>query len=167
MSIVRDKRPIQVLFVCLGNICRSPTAQGVFADLVANAGLSQRIAVDSAGTGDWHVGRPPDPRSQQAALSRGYQLAHLRARQVTAGDFERFHYILAMDQSNLDNLRGLCPENYEGVLDLFLSFTGESSGIDEVPDPYSGGAKGFLQVLDLVEDATQGLLAHIRRDHLD
>jgi protein-tyrosine phosphatase len=146
-----------VLFVCLGNICRSPTAHGVFSHQVAEAGLSGKIVVDSAGTGAWHVGEPPDARAAAAALLRGYDLSPLRARQVTPSDFGRFDYILAMDRGNLSHLEALCPEGYTGQLGLFLDFH-PASPIKEVPDPYYGGDEGFEEVLDLVERAGEGLL---------
>lgn len=157
--------PIGVLFVCLGNICRSPTAHGVFAQRVERAGLAGAIRVDSAGTGDWHLGLPPDPRTQRAARERGYDLEHLRARQVALADFRNFSYILAMDNTNLRNLERLRPNWYCGELDLFLR-AGGYSGALEVPDPYEGDARDFEQVLDLAEVAADGLLAAIRTRHL-
>ncbi len=157
---------VGVLFVCLGNICRSPTAHGVFAALVAQAGLAGHIRVESAGTGDWHLGQPPDRRTQLAARTRGYDLGQLRARQVRAADFEQFQYILAMDRANLANLERLRPPGHPGILDLFLNY-GRDLPVDEVPDPYHGTTKSFEQVLDLVENAARGLLAHIRKHHLE
>lgn len=158
-------KTVNILFVCLGNICRSPTAHGIFQGLVDQAGLAERIFVDSAGTGDWHIGRPPDNRARQAALGRGYDLGHLRARQVTAEDFERFDYVLAMDESNLGNLSALKPNSYRGNLALFLEFASRRD-YREVPDPYYGGEENFELVLDLVEDAAAGLLGHVRRTYL-
>ena len=155
---------IGVLFVCLGNICRSPTAHAVFAHRVAAQGLADRIRVDSAGTGDWHAGESPDERSQQHALRRGYDLAPLRARQVVAGDFREFEYVLAMDRSNLANLERMRPDGFKGELRLFLPYG--TSDVLEVPDPYYGGARGFETVLDLIEDAADGLLDHLRRNRL-
>lgn len=155
---------ISVLFVCLGNICRSPTAEGVFRKKVAQAGLTQAISIDSAGTGDWHIGHPPDSRAGAAAGARGFPIDDLQARQVSADDFSRFDYVLAMDRANLSDLQALCPEDYTGHLSLFLDFLpGNRTG--EVPDPYYGGANGFEQVLDLVESAADGLLSHIREKH--
>ena len=153
---------IQVLFVCLGNICRSPTAHGVFESLVRDRGLSDRVRVDSCGTGSWHVGEAPDQRASREAARRGYDLGHLRARQLHPEDFQRFHYILAMDNSNLEDLRAMCPPDYSGHLGLFLSFA-DGYGEQEVPDPYYGGADGFSHVLDLVEAASEGLLQEISR----
>lgn len=151
-----------VLFVCLGNICRSPTADGIFRELVANAKLDQKIMVDSAGTGAWHIGKAPDSRTVAAARTRGYDLSVLRARQVTARDFDEFDYVLAMDEANLSDLQQLKPAHFTGHLGLFLEF-GARGDYREVPDPYYGGRDGFELVLDLVEDAAQGLLKHIRQ----
>lgn len=152
--------PTRVLFVCLGNICRSPTAHGVFETLVENRGLAASIEVDSCGTGGWHVGEPPDRRATAEAKQRGYALAHLRARQVAAADFERFDYILAMDNSNLAHLEGMCPAGFEGHLGLFLPFAGDPHTA-EVPDPYYGGDEGFTRVLEMIERASEGLLQEI------
>lgn len=154
---------IEVLFVCLGNICRSPTAHGVFAEKVSARGLAGNIRVDSAGTSGWHIGEPPDPRSSQAAALRGYDLSGQRGRQVSASDFDRFHYILAMDKSNLANLRRLVPARFSGTLDLFLPFANDLPA--EVPDPYYGGGDGFERVLDLVEVASDALLDHLIATH--
>ncbi|GAB3272234.1 low molecular weight protein-tyrosine-phosphatase [Parahaliea aestuarii] len=150
---------VRILFVCLGNICRSPTAHGVFEQMVAARGLSARVEVDSCGTGDWHIGRAPDQRAQAAAAARGYDLQHLRARQVSPADFDRFDYILAMDESNLRDLQAMRPASFTGHLGLFLPFA--DSPEREVPDPYYGGDEGFDRVLDLIEAASSGLLAEI------
>jgi protein-tyrosine phosphatase len=155
---------IEVLFVCMGNICRSPTAEAVFRDMVEKAGMGRRILIDSAGTHDYHIGKPPDARAQSAALQRGYDMSASRGRQVQSADFDRFEYVLAMDNANLDILRRLRPHDATGHLGLFLEFS-TRDGEREVPDPYYGGASGFKHVLDLVEDASAGLLAHIRREH--
>ncbi|MBK8971558.1 MAG: low molecular weight phosphotyrosine protein phosphatase [Hahellaceae bacterium] len=150
----------RILFVCLGNICRSPTAEGVFRQKVAQAGLTSRIEVDSAGTSAWHIGSAPDPRSCEAAQRRGYDLSSLRARQVSPPeDFEQFDLILAMDRENLVNLQRICPADQLSKVKLFLDFA--SAGVREVPDPYYGGAQGFDQVLDLVEAASDGVLAYL------
>jgi len=151
-----------VLFVCLGNICRSPTAHGVFARQVQAAGLEDSVRIDSAGTGAWHVGEPPDSRATASALARGYDLSPLRARQVTPADFDHFDYILAMDRSNLSNLQVLRPDRYRGHLGLLLDFH-PGPPVREVPDPYYGGTDGFEEVLDLVEAAGEALLAELRR----
>jgi protein-tyrosine phosphatase len=150
----------RVLFVCLGNICRSPTAHGVFENILEQRGMAHAVEVDSCGTGDWHVGGAPDSRSAAEASKRGYDLSQLRARQVQAADFTRFDYILAMDHLNLADLQAMCPKNYSGHLGLFLPFA-EESVTEEVPDPYYGGADGFSHVLDLVEAASEGLLRQI------
>ncbi|MCZ6829676.1 MAG: low molecular weight phosphotyrosine protein phosphatase [Gammaproteobacteria bacterium] len=149
-----------VLFVCLGNICRSPTAHGVFQELVKAADLQDRIQVDSAGTGAWHVGEAPDQRATAAARARGYDLSSLRARVVSVADFSNFDYVLAMDQQNLGNLQAMAPADYRGHLGLFLDFHSHPL-LREVPDPYCGGNAGFDQVLDLVEEASRGLLKAI------
>ncbi len=155
---------VSVLFVCTGNICRSPTAAGVFAELVQRAGLQDRVRVDSAGTHDYHVGKAPDARSQRAAARRGYDLSRQRARVIQAEDFEEFDYILAMDRGHLAILRRQCPSQHRGKLQMFMSY---SVGLEteEVPDPYCGGSGGFEIVLDMVELASEGLLEHIRRNH--
>lgn len=152
---------MKVLFVCLGNICRSPTAEAVFRYQVAAAGLEERIHIDSAGTADWHRGKSPDNRSCQFARHRGYDLESLRARQVCAEDFERFDLILAMDHDNLAHLQALRPASARAELDLFLKRYG--LGCDAVPDPYYGGDDGFEHVLDLVEQAGSALLKEIKR----
>jgi protein-tyrosine phosphatase len=151
---------VSVLFVCLGNICRSSTAHGVFETLLDQRGLSHRVRVDSCGTGDWHVGQVPDPRAVAEAGKRGYDLSHFRARQVRASDFRRFDYVLAMDRMNLADLELMCPADFAGHLGLFLPFAAEVV-TEEVPDPYYGGADGFSQVLELVEAASEGLLQQI------
>ena len=151
---------MKVLFVCLGNICRSPTAEGVFRHKLRAVGLEDRVQVDSAGTGDWHVGKAPDSRTRQAALRRGYDLSAQRARQVEVTDFQRFDLILAMDQSNLRNLQALRPADARADLDLYLRRY--ELALDEVPDPYYGGEDGFEQVLDLIEQASDALLVEIK-----
>ncbi|WP_299179118.1 low molecular weight protein-tyrosine-phosphatase [uncultured Neptuniibacter sp.] len=152
---------VKVLFVCLGNICRSPTAHGVFQKMVEQQGLEDHIVVDSAGTAAYHVGNPPDRRSTEAAKQREYDLSVLRARQAIIADFSEFDYILAMDFENLSNLKAIQPAGYQGHLGLFLDFSEMQE--DEVPDPYYGGAAGFEHVLDLVESASFGLLQHIKK----
>ncbi len=151
----------KVLFVCMGNICRSPTAHGVFLKIIKDQLLNNiMIEVDSAGTHAYHVGEQPDPRSQSAALRRGVDLSSLRARKVNERDFECFDYVLAMDYENYSNLERICPAGFEHRLRLFLDFASEFEE-KEVPDPYYGGDKGFEHVLDLVEDASRGLLKEI------
>lgn len=155
---------VNVLFVCMGNICRSPTAEAVFRHLVGQAGLLEYIRIDSAGTHDYHIGDAPDARTQRAASQRGYDMSLLRGRQVEVADFADFDYVLAMDNANLSILQRLRPRDARGHLGLFLEFA-EHGGGREVPDPYYGGADGFERVLDLAEAAAQGLLRHIRQQH--
>ena len=156
---------VKVLFVCTGNICCSPTAEGVFRSLVDGAGLGGKIEIDSAGTGAWHVNESPDDRSQEAALARGIDLSAIRARQVTKNDFENFDYILAMDQGNFQRLAGLCPPDFDKRLTMFLGYAPDIKQTD-VPDPYYGGERGFELVLDMIEAASQGLLKDVRENHL-
>jgi len=150
------KSKISVLFVCMGNICRSPTAEGVFRHHVSKAGLDERVVIDSAGTHAYHVGEPPDRRAMAAAERRGMSLQGIRARRVADKDFDRFDYIIAMDQDNYMRLQDQSPPEHHSKLRLFLEFS--SAEEREVPDPYYGGAAGFERVLDLVEDASRGLL---------
>lgn len=149
---------VRLLFVCMGNICRSPTMEGVARVLIENAGLAERFELDSAGTHDYHVGEPPDKRSQQAALQRGYDLSALRARQVADEDFVRFDRILAMDLRNLAALQQRCPPSFRHKLALFLDYA-EGFDEQEVPDPYYGGVVGFETVLDMAEAGARGLIA--------
>jgi protein-tyrosine phosphatase len=151
-----------VLFVCMGNICRSPTAEGVFRRHVEEAGLSKVIAIASAGTHGYHAGDPPDRRAQAAALKRKYDLSRLRARQVQAADFEKFDYVLAMDRDNLAYLKREAIPELRHKARLFLEFG--TSGKLDVPDPYYGASAGFDHVLDLVEDASRGLLSHLQEE---
>lgn len=153
---------IRVLFVCLGNICRSPTAEGIFRKLVEDKDLAQSIDVDSAGTSDWHIGEPPDTRAQATALSRGINLATLQGRKVTSDDFRRFDYVIAMDSANHQKLLALCPPGQESRLRMCLSFAPET-GLLDVPDPYYDD--GFDRVFQMLEAASQGLLAEIRQTH--
>lgn len=156
------EKPASVLFVCLGNICRSPTAEAVFRERVARAGLAKHILVDSAGTGNWHVGEPPDHRAIAHAARRGYDLTSLRARQVSRDDFRRFRWILAMDEANLRDLKGLRPPAFGGHLGRLLDFAPQL-GLRDVPDPYYGAVDGFERVLDLIEEASEGLLEQVGR----
>jgi low molecular weight protein-tyrosine phosphatase len=157
-----DPLPTNVLFVCLGNICRSPTAEGVFRAACAQLGLADHVFADSAGIGEWHIGSPPDRRAIQAARKRGYDLTGLRGRQVTAADFDRFGWILAMDLSILRALEAMRPEAYDGHLGLLLDLV-PAAGVREVPDPYYGGLDAFERVLDLVEQASEELVIRVRR----
>ncbi|MFV2057606.1 MAG: low molecular weight protein-tyrosine-phosphatase [Thiohalomonadales bacterium] len=152
---------VQVLFVCMGNICRSPTAEGVFQKMVDDANLSDRLSIDSAGTHAYHVSEPPDPRAQSSAKSRGYDLSYIQARRVKTLDFDNFVYLIAMDKNNLDYLESICPPGREGRLSLFMSYAPDT-GVAEVPDPYYGGNKGFEYVLDLIEAASRGLLSVVQ-----
>lgn len=152
-----------VLFVCMGNICRSPTAEGVFRKLVADAGLAERIHSDSAGTHAFHAGSAPDRRAQAAAERRGFKLGDIRSRPITADDFERHDYILAMDLDNLENLHETAGGEHRDKVMLFLQFA-EGDPQTEVPDPYYGGAAGFERVLDLVEQASRALLETLQSD---
>lgn len=156
---------IKVLFVCTGNICRSPTAEGVFRALVAAEGLAGHIATDSAGTHSYHVGEPPDGRSTAAARARGIDLSDLRARKVRPGDYDEFDLVLAMDRGHADILRRQCPPQRAERVRLFLDFAPDL-GIKDVPDPYYGGGDGFERVLDMVEAGARGVLEHIRRTML-
>jgi len=150
-----------VLFVCLGNICRSPTAEGVLRELAARAGVSDKLLVASAGIGDWHVGEPPDRRAIAHAAKRGYDIRKQRARQICEADFERFKWILAMDQDVLRGVNEVRPRSHEGHVGLFLDIA-PSLGTRDVPDPYFGGADGFERVLDLIEAASDPLLEKVR-----
>ncbi len=155
-----------VLFVCMGNICRSPTAHGVFQKMVNRAGLSHEIIIDSAGTYGYHIDKKPDARATEAASKRGVDLSNLRARKVIAEDFEKFDYILAMDEENYADLITQSVSLYHQKISLFLEYSENKSAL-EVPDPYYGGAQGFEEVLDLVEEASIGLLAHIKLSDLN
>lgn len=154
-------KKIKVLFVCMGNICRSPTAEGVFTKLIEEEGLSHLFEIDSAGTHAYHVGEQPDSRAQKAARERGIELQHLRARKVIFGDFEDFDYLLAMDADNYSILAEVCPEEYRGKIYYFLDHAPHLN-TREVPDPYYGGRYGFERVLDLVEEASRGFLNRLK-----
>ena len=156
---------VKVLFVCMGNICRSPTAHGVFRALVEKEGLTERIDIDSAGTHAYHVGNPPDRRAQATAQERGIDLSDLVARRVAPEDFEVFDYVLAMDQDNYLSLAEICPDHHVDKIHMFMDFA-DRMRTREVPDPYYGGPAGFDRVFDLVEAASLGLLQEIRARHL-
>ena len=155
--------PVKVLFVCMGNICRSPTAHGVFQALVDKHDLGAAIQVDSAGTHSYHVGNPPDPRSQATARQRGVDLSGLRARRFVSADFNEFDYLLAMDKENFADMRAIKPEDASARLQLMLEYSQQFSQ-REVPDPYFGD-DGFELVFDMIDDAARGLLRHIRNEH--
>ncbi len=149
----------------MGNICRSPTAEGVFIKHVENAELADKIDTDSAGTHAYHIGETPDPRAQKSALARNIDLSKLRARKAVADDFTEFDYVIAMDTENYEYLLGICPSGCEHKLSLFMSYAPHTVA-EEVPDPYYGGPKGFENVLDLIEQASSGLLHHIKQKHI-
>lgn len=152
---------MKILFVCLGNICRSPSAEAVLRAIAAREAPDLFLEIDSAGTAGYHIGDAPDTRSQAAALRRGYDMSLLRARVVEPADFERFDLVLAMDENNYAVLRQRAPAAYRERVKLFLDFAPDC-GMSEVPDPYYGGPAGFEHVLDLVEEASRGLLMHLR-----
>lgn len=151
---------VKVLFVCLGNICRSPTAEGVFRALVEEKGLADRVEIDSAGTSGWHQGELPDPRSREEALRHGVDLSNQRSRAVVPNDFQHYDYICAMDRANLKELTRACPGGLESKLYQFTQFAPELN-ITDVPDPYYGGERGFENVYNIVEASARGLLKHI------
>jgi protein-tyrosine phosphatase len=155
-------RPVRVLMVCTGNICRSPTAEGVLRRKLAQAGMAEQVEVESAGTVDYHAGSPPDHRAQQSALRRGYDLSRQRARQLRASDFERFDLLLAMDTEHLDRLVDMCPGPLVGRVKLLMDYSPTRARGISVPDPYYGAPAGFERVLDMVEEACEALLADLR-----
>lgn len=159
-----DSKVIKVLFVCTGNICRSPTADGVFADKVSKAGLSDEITVDSCGLSAYHVGELPDPRSREMAQSRGYDLSQIRSRKIKPADYAQFDYILAMDDGHLRDMRRQAPSESQQKIELFLDYHPKLSG-QSVPDPYYGGANGFTHVFDMIEETCDRLLTHLRDQH--
>jgi protein-tyrosine phosphatase len=156
---------IRVLFVCLGNICRSPTAEGVFRDLVGRAGLSDKIQTDSCGTSGWHRGDPPDNRAREEARRRGIDIEDLKSRETRTSDFADFDFIIAMDRNNFDTLHIKSPPEHASKIQMFLSFA-SGIGTTEVPDPYYGGPDGFSDVFDMIDVASNGLLQHIRDTRL-
>ncbi|MEI8236910.1 MAG: low molecular weight protein-tyrosine-phosphatase [Methylococcaceae bacterium] len=154
---------IKVLFVCMGNICRSPTAEGVFTHLVHSQKIAPLFQIDSAGTHAYHIGDAPDLRSQKTALNRGIDISHLRGRKVIFGDFDDFDFILAMDDANHSILMNACPTQHQHKISHFLSFAPQLK-TREVPDPYYGGAQGFDRVFDMIEAASEGFLNHLRAE---
>jgi len=163
--VFKTSNKISVLFVCMGNICRSPAAEGAFRHLLQQNELDKQIKTDSAGTHAYHIGEQPDRRAQKTALSRGVDISDLRARKVKPADFKKFHYVIAMDQNNYELLAEMALEGLEDRLHLFLEFAPKLKET-EVPDPYYGGVKGFEYVYDLVEEASRGLLEDILEKHL-
>jgi len=154
---------IRVLFVCMGNICRSPTAEGVFAALVQSENIDDRFEIDSAGTHAYHVGDAPDLRAQKAAKDRGVDLSKIRARKVIVGDYQDFDYLLVMDNENYEIVMEFCPEEYKHKVKHFLEYAPHLE-TREVPDPYYGGSYGFERVLDMVEDASLGFLNTVKKN---
>lgn len=159
---MNQNNKVKVLFVCMGNICRSPTAHGVFQHLVNTEGLADQIEIDSAGTHAYHVGESPDQRAQQTASRHGVDLSYIRARKINREDFAHYDYILAMDEDNLYDLQTICPPQYQSRLHLFLEFASDTSE-RVVPDPYYGGNRGFEHVFKLVDTAAKGLLDSIKQ----
>ena len=158
-----ENKQVSILFVCMGNICRSPTAHGVFQALVDENGLGDAIGVDSAGTHSYHVGHQPDLRSQATSLKNDIDISRLKARRFVVEDFERFDYIIGMDQHNLADIRSIEPEAHDATVALMLDYS-KKYNEKEVPDPYYGN-DGFDMVFDMVKDASIGLMDHIRRRH--
>lgn len=156
---------IKILFVCLGNICRSPTAEGVFRHKLNKAGIRdgylEKIYIDSAGTGAWHVGQKPDRRARQTAIKYGVDLDDLRARKLVIQDFSDYDYILGMDRDNIRNMKELCPEGQQHKIKLFMEYAQDCPGITEVPDPYSGGLDGFDRVYDIIDRGSDGYLKYL------
>jgi low molecular weight protein-tyrosine phosphatase len=150
-----------ILFVCLGNICRSPSAEAIFRTVVADAGLQDKITIDSAGTGAWHIGNPPDERAQKVGRRLGFDLSDLRGRQVSLEDFDNFDIIIPMDLSNRANLKRMAPDHFKGDISLMMSFVGQPDG--EVPDPYYGDISDYENMYQLVLPAADGLLRHVRQ----
>jgi len=157
------KGQISVLFVCTGNICRSPTAEAVFQKLVQQAGFEKQILIESAGTISFHTGEPPNPRTQESARKRGIDLSNLRARQINAQDFDTADFLIALDRSHLEAMQEQAPEDCTATICLLTDYAPQSD-IKDVPDPYCGGPGGFEEVLDIIEDAATGLLQEIRKD---
>jgi len=164
MDTGNSKAPVRVLFVCLGNICRSPTAEGVFRKLLQEEGLEHVIEVDSAGTGHWHIGKAPDPRAQEEARRRGIDISAIRGRQVGPDDFVRFDYIVAMDTENYLDLIDQCPPEWKEKICRCTDFALDL-GVTSVPDPYYGGIDGFVEVYEIVEASCRGLLDQLIETH--
>jgi protein-tyrosine phosphatase len=158
------KKPVRILFVCLGNICRSPTAEGAFRKMIVGTPLENEVEIESAATHDYQVGAAPDARSIDHAARRGVDLTAIRARQIVTSDFRQYDYVLAMDENNVEHLRAMAPDQYANKIELFLNYarnTTQNQTRLEVPDPYMGTAKDFERVLDLVEDGCAGLIRHL------
>ena len=158
------KKPVRILFVCLGNICRSPTAEGVFRKMIVGTQLENKMEIESAATHDYQVGAAPDARSIDHAARRGVDLTAIRARQIVTSDFRQYDYVLAMDENNVEHLQAMTPDRYANKIELFLNYASNKTQNQtrlEVPDPYMGTAKEFERVLDLVEDGCAGLIRHL------
>lgn len=158
---MNDNKQVKVLFVCMGNICRSPSAEGVFNKLITEQQLLDKFSIDSAGTHAYHIGEKPDLRAQKAAQEREVDLSKIRARKVIMGDFEDFDYLLAMDEDNHSIMLQVCPEEHQHKIKLFLEYAPHLD-VREVPDPYYGGSYGFERVLDLVEEASAGFIKELK-----
>lgn len=156
---------IKILFVCLGNICRSPTAEGIFRHKIEQGGYGDNVVIDSAGTGAWHVGNPPDSRSRQTALKNGISLEDLRGRKVARQDFADFDYILAMDRDNMRNMMAICPPDHQHKISLLLDYAENDPGNGEVPDPYNSGQDGFDQVYEIIQRGCDGFLKYLMAHH--
>ncbi len=156
---------IGVLFVCLGNICRSPSSQGILQHFVDKAGLTQYFNIDSCGTAPFNVGKSPDPRTLKATQDKGYDISQQIARQIEDQDFERFNYILIMDRKNEMTIKGWTPSDYNGVIKLLMEYHPNSSGNKQIPDPYNEGIDAFYPIIDTIEQACEGLLKHIIHEH--
>jgi protein-tyrosine phosphatase len=163
-AAAEDPRAVRVLMVCMGNICRSPTAEGVLRAKLRLAELQGRVVVDSAGTHGYHTGEAPDPRAIRHAAQRGYDISRLQARPVVPADFQRFHWLLAMDEANLAWLNKRVPEGAAARIELLMPHASQHRGQQEVPDPYYGGPAGFDRVLDLVEDACDGFVLRLQSE---
>jgi protein-tyrosine phosphatase len=155
---------INILFVCLGNICRSPAAEGIFSKLVENAQLSDKIKVDSCGTAAFNIGKPPDPRSTAAAARAGYDISQQIARQINDDDYHANHYLIAMDRINLTHVKAWAPKNFQGEIELFMAYS-QKSGNTQVPDPFYDDEGQFDKVIKILEISALGLLEHVRKQH--
>ena len=155
---------INILFVCLGNICRSPAAEGIFSKMVENAQLSDKIKVDSCGTAAFNIGKSPDPRSMAAAARAGYDISQQIARQINDNDYDVNHYLIAMDRINLTNVKAWAPKDFEGDIELFMAYS-QKSGNTQIPDPFYDDERQFDKVIQILETSALGLLEHIRKQH--
>jgi protein-tyrosine phosphatase len=159
------EKPIGVLFVCLGNICRSPSAEGVFRDLVSRKGLAQHFNIDSCGTAPFNVGKSPDPRAIHATTEKGYDIRHLIARQIDDADYENFDFIIPMDRKNKMSVDAWRPSHFQGETELFMHYHPNNLGSTQIPDPYHDGPEAFLPIIEVIEQASEGLLEYIIAKH--